>query len=237
MEAEAADEEQSSGTPLLTPKAAWSAFADPFFHAEGSGRKAAQQAWEKASAEIKTRTLPKLTLAANNLSFVIGLELPAASSRSQPKFVPVDLSEFFYALFTSLSAAKLRRSARKSNAGVKLQRPLRISLKTAPSSPLRFLQKPSRTLRLASGGYQRSEANPCANWSMLWLKALLRGQTVWSSATQHSVLTAKSTPNVLRYCCFLRPFSGFINRGVLGWKAFKGPSDIFEAAAACCSLD
>lgn len=32
-------------------------------------------------------------------------------------------------------------------------------------------------------------------------------------------------------------FSGFINRGVLGWKAFKGPSDIFEAAAACCSLD
>ena len=103
-------------------------------------------------------------------------------------------------------AAKLRRSARKSNAGVKLQRPLRTFSKTAPSSPLRFLQKPSRTPRLASGGYRRSEANPCANWSMLWLKALLRGQTVWSSATLHSALTAKSTPNVLRYCCFLRPF-------------------------------
>ena len=103
IEAEAADEERSSGTPLLTPKAAWSAFADPFFHAEGSGRKTAQQAWEKASAEIKTRTLPKLTLAANNLSFVIELELPAASSRSQPKCVRVDFSEFFYALLTSLS--------------------------------------------------------------------------------------------------------------------------------------
>ena len=72
---------------------------------------------------------------------------------------------------------------------------------------------------------------------MLWLKALLRGQTVWSSATQHSVLTAKSTPKRAAVLLLSAAFSGFINRGVLGWKAFKGPSDIFEAAAACCSLD
>ena len=103
MEAEAADEEQSSGTPLLTPKAAWSAFADPFFfmrRAPGAkphsrhGRKLRQRS---KHARFQSSRWPPTT------SFVIGLELPAASSRSQPKFVPVDLSEFFYALFTSLS--------------------------------------------------------------------------------------------------------------------------------------
>lgn len=237
MEAEAADEEQSSGTPLLTPKAAWSAFADPFFHAEGSGRKAAQQAWEKASAEIKTRTLPKLTLAANNLSFVIGLELPAASSRSQPKFVPVDLSEFFYALFTSLS----RREAQALSPEIECWR------ETAAAAA--HLLENGALIPAAVSTEALKDPAPRIWWIPALrskpvrqlVNALAQGIAPWADRMVECDAAlgpdGEIDPKRAAVLLLSAAFSGFINRGVLGWKAFKGPSDIFEAAAACCSLD